>query len=372
MIELRGTMASNSSPALTVQPPVAPMLAKLADELPTGDYLYEPKWDGFRAIVFRSAAGVYIQSRDARPLDRYFPELHRVLLDALPERSVVDGEIVIATAQGLDFDTLQLRLHPAVSRVERLAKETPSSFIAFDVLAIAGRDLLTAPQAARRAALEELLVTVKPPVYLTPATRDRALALDWLTRFEGAGLDGVIAKPGSGTYLPGKRAMIKVKHVRTADCVVAGFRWHKSGKDAVGSLLLGLYDDREVLQHVGVTSSFTMAMRRQLVKELAPLRIDATRDHPWSGWAGAAGESSRMPGAQSRWSAGKDLSWEPLRVERVCEVRYDHMQGDRFRHAAVFLRWRPDKRPQDCRYDQLEITKPYELEKIFSSGSRAS
>jgi ATP-dependent DNA ligase len=361
-----------SSLALALKPPVEPMLAKLADELPAGNYLYEPKWDGFRAIVFRSADGVYIQSRDARPLDRYFPELHAALLDRLSETCVVDGEIVIATAQGLDFDTLQLRLHPAVSRVEKLAKETPASFVAFDVLAVAGRNLMAAPQGARRAALEKLLVNVEQPVYLTPATRDRAIALDWLTRFEGAGLDGVIAKTESGTYLPGKRAMIKVKHARTADCVVAGFRWHKSGTDAVGSLLLGLFDARGVLQHVGVTSSFTMAKRRQLVKELAPLRTDAMRDHPWREWAGAAAESSRMPGAQSRWSAGKDLSWEPLRVERVCEVKYDHMQGDRFRHAAFFLRWRLDKRPQDCRYDQLEVTKPYELEKIFSSGSSAS
>ena len=360
------------SSALPVNPPVEPMLAKLAEELPAGDYLYEPKWDGFRAIVFRSADALYIQSRDARPLDRYFPELHQALLDRLPENCVVDGEIVIATAHGLDFDTLQLRLHPAVSRVEKLAKETPSSFIAFDVLAVAGRDLMTAPQGARRAALEELLGKVKPPLHLTPVTRDRSLALDWLTRFEGAGLDGVIAKLESGPYHPGKRAMIKVKHARTADCVVAGFRWHKGGNDAVGSLLLGLYDDRGVLQHVGVTSSFTVAMRRQLVKELAPLRIEAMRDHPWREWAGAAAGSSRMPGAQSRWSAGKDLSWEPLRIERVCEVKYDHMQGDRFRHAAFFLRWRPDKPPQDCGYDQLEVTKPYELEKIFSSGSSAS
>jgi len=348
------------------------MLAKLADELPTGDYLYEPKWDGFRAIVFRGAGEVYIQSRDARPLDRYFPELHRALLERLPESCVVDGEIVIATAQGLDFDRLQLRLHPAASRVDRLAKEMPSSFVAFDVLAVAEHDLMTAPQAARRAALEELLANAKPPIYLTPVTRSRAVALDWLTRFEGAGLDGVIAKPESGMYLAGKRAMIKVKHVRTADCVVAGFRWYKRGKDAVGSLLLGLYDDSGVLQHVGVTSSFTTAMRRQLVRELAPLRKDAMHDHPWRDWASAAAESSRMPGGQSRWSAGKDLSWEPLRIERVCEVKYDHMQGDRFRHAAFFLRWRADKRPQDCRYDQLEVTRPYELESIFSSGSSGS
>jgi ATP-dependent DNA ligase len=348
------------------------MLAKLADDLPIGDFLYEPKWDGFRAIVFRSADGLYIQSRDLRPLDRYFPELHEALLERMPANTVLDGEIVIATAQGLNFDALQLRLHPAASRVEKLAKLTPSSFVAFDLLAIAERNLMPASQAARRAALEELLAAVRPPLYLTPATRDRALALDWLTRFEGAGLDGVVAKLAAGTYSPGKRAMIKVKHARTADCVVAGFRWHKSGKDSIGSLLLGLYDEQGVLQHVGVTSAFTTAMRRQLVKELAPLRRDAMRDHPWREWAGAGAESSRMPGAQSRWSAGKNLAWEPLRIERVCEVKYDHMQGDRFRHAAFFLRWRPDKRPQDCRYDQLEVTKPYELESIFSSGSSAS
>jgi ATP-dependent DNA ligase len=348
------------------------MLAKLADEIPAGPYLYEPKWDGFRAIVFRGKRDVYLQSRDSRPLDRYFTELHDALLERLPANCVLDGEIVIATEQGLDFDALQLRLHPAASRVAKLAKETPTSFIAFDVLAIAGRSLMGESQAARRGALEELLDGIDAPVHLTPVTRDRAVALDWLTRFECAGLDGVIAKPESQTYQAGKRAMIKVKHTRTAECVVAGFRWYKGGKDAVGSLLLGLYDDSGVLQHVGVASSFTTAKRKQLVKELAPLRANAMKDHPWREWAGAAGESSRMPGAQSRWSAGKDLSWEPLRIERVCEVKYDHMQGDRFRHAAFFLRWRPDKQPQDCRYDQLEVTTPYELERIFSSGSSGS
>ena len=358
---------------MALSPPIEPMLAKLADELPpAGGYLYEPKWDGFRAIVFRGGNDVYIQSRDSRPLDRYFPELHDALLERLPKDCVVDGEIVIATAKGLDFDALQLRLHPAASRVEKLAKETPSSFVAFDLLASGKRNLMSAPQSERRAELERLLDGVAPPVYVTPITKDRARAVDWLKRFEGAGLDGVIAKPEASPYLPGKRAMLKVKHARTADCVVAGFRWHKSGRDAIGSLLLGLYDDNGVLQHVGVTSSFSMATRKALVKELAPLRSDAMQDHPWKEWAGAAAESSRMPGAQSRWSAGKDLSWEPLRIERVCEVKYDHMQGDRFRHAALFLRWRADKRPQDCRYDQLELTKPYELEKIFSSGSRAS
>ena len=352
---------------MTVVPPIEPMLAKLAEELPPeGEVFYEPKWDGFRALVFRGAKDVYIQSRDLRPLDRYFPELHEALLERLPANCVLDGEIVIATKGGLDFDALQLRLHPAASRVAKLAKETPSSFVAFDLLAAGGKSLMAEPQAERRAALEKLLAKVKPPVYVTPVTRERRVALDWLKRFEGAGLDGVVAKPERLAYLPGKRAMIKVKHARTADCVVAGFRWHKSGKDAVGSLLLGLYDDAGVLQHVGVTSSFTMAMRKQLAKELAPLRKDAMKDHPWREWAGAAAESSRMPGGQSRWSAGKDLSWEPLRIERVCEVKYDHLQGDRFRHAATFLRWRPDKPPRDCRYDQLETTRPYELERVFS------
>ena len=364
--------APETFPGVAVAPPIEPMLARLAEELPAGDYLYEPKWDGFRAIVFRSTDALFMQSRDLRPLDRYFPDLHQALRVRLPENTVLDGEIVVATAHGLDFDALQLRLHPAASRVAKLAKLTPASFVAFDLLAVAERNLTTESQAVRRAALEQLLAQAEPPLYLTPATRDRALALDWLTRFEGAGLDGVIAKPAAGTYLPGKRAMIKVKHVRTADCVVAGFRWHKSGRDSVGSLLLGLYDDDGVLQHVGVTSAFTTVMRRQLARELAPLRRDALCEHPWRDWAGAGAGSSRMPGAASRWSAGKDLSWEPLRIERVCEVKYDHMQGDRFRHAALFLRWRPDKRPRDCRYDQLEISKPYELERIFSSGSSAS
>ena len=355
-----------------IAPPIEPMLAKLTDELPpAGPYMYEPKWDGFRAIVFRGDKDLYMQSRDSRPLDRYFPELHDALLERLPKNIVVDGEIVIAGANGLDFDALQLRLHPAQSRVAKLAKETPSSFVAFDLL-YWRTDLRATPQSERRELLEKVLGKAKPPLFVTPMTRDRTAALDWLTRFEGAGLDGVIAKPQSSPYQAGKRAMLKVKHARTAECVVAGFRWHKSGKDALGSLLLGLYDGNGMLQHVGVTSAFTMAQRKALVKELAPLRKDAMREHPWKEWAGAAAESSRMPGGQSRWSAGKDLSWEPLRPERVCEVKYDHMQGDRFRHAAFFLRWRPDKRPADCRYDQLEVTKPYELEKIFSSGSSGS
>ena len=360
--------------AFPIAPPIEPMLAKLTDDLPSaGNFLYEPKWDGFRAIVFRGPSDVYIQSRDLRPLDRYFPELHETLIEKLPQNCVIDGEIVIITPQGLDFDTLQLRLHPAASRVAKLAKETPASFVAFDLLAADGRDLMKAPQSERRQRLEKLIGGVGAPVHLTPATRDRDTAVRWLKEFEGAGLDGVIVKPAELPYLPGKRAMIKVKHARTAECVVAGFRWHKSGKDTVGSLLLGLYDDSGRLQHVGVTSSFTMARRKELVEELAPLRTNAMKDHPWREWAQADGsEVNRMPGAQSRWSAGKDLSWEPLRIERVCEVKYDHLQGDRFRHAATFLRWRPDKLPADCRYDQLEVTPSYELDKVFSSGSSGS
>jgi ATP-dependent DNA ligase len=353
--------------------PIEPMLAKIADELPaSGAYLFEPKWDGFRAIVFRNGDEAYIQSRDLRPLNRYFPELERALVQALPKGCVIDGEIVVVGAKGLDFDALQQRLHPAASRVAKLAKETPSAFVAFDLLAAGGKSIMAVPQSERRVRLERLLGQVSRPVYLTPMTRDRAVAQDWLQRFEGAGLDGVIAKSEAAPYQPGKRAMLKIKHARTADCVVAGFRWYRDTKDAVGSLLLGLYDNAGVLQHVGVTSSFTMAMRRELVDELDPLRKNAIKDHPWRDWANAMdAEANRMPGAQSRWSGGKDLSWEPLRPERVCEVKYDHMQGDRFRHAAVFLRWRPDKPAEDCRYDQLEVATAFELEKVFGAGARA-
>ena len=360
--------------ASAVVPPIEPMLAKVSEGLPHGDgFLFEPKWDGFRAIVFRGPGDVFIQSRDLRPLDRYFPELHDALLSELPPGSVVDGEIVIMTPHGLDFDALQLRLHPAASRVAKLSRETPSSFVAFDVLAVGGRSVMAEPQARRRMRLEQLLEGAGPPVYLTPVTRDRSRAARWLEEFEGAGLDGVIAKPDAAPYQPGKRAMIKVKHIRTADCVVAGFRWHKSGGDAVGSLLLGLYDDEGTLQHVGVTSSFTMKMRKQLVDELAPLREHALDAHPWKAWAEAQEHAGgRMPGGYSRWNAGKDLSWEPLRVERVCEVKYDHLQGDRFRHAATFLRWRPDKRPEDCHYGQLDVTKPYQLEEVLAAGGKGS
>jgi len=364
----RRSSTVRTDPAPTVVPPIQPMLAKLADELPDGEgYLFEPKWDGFRAIVFRGAgAEVYIQSRDLRPLDRYFPELHDALAAALPPGCVVDGEIVIATNHGLDFDALQMRLHPAASRVARLSKETPAEFVAFDLLALDGADLRRESQETRRRALERLLRKASGSIHLTPMTRDRAVAVEWLARFEGAGLDGVVAKPSSGHYQPGKRAMIKVKHARTAECVVGGFRWYKTGRDMVGSLLLGLYDDKGTLHHVGVTSSFTTARRRELVEELAPLREGAVENHPWRDWGGAGEDAvARMPGGQSRWSAGKDLSWEPLRIERVCEVKYDHLQGDRFRHATTFLRWRLDKRPRDCRYDQLEVAQAYEVEKVL-------
>jgi ATP-dependent DNA ligase len=356
-----------------LEPPIEPMLAKAVDALPTGaEFLYEPKWDGFRAIVFRGAPGLLIQSRDLRPLDRYFPELHEQLEHLLPPGCVVDGEIVIATPRGLDFDALQQRIHPAASRVAMLAKATPASFVAFDLLAVDAGDVRDEPQRERRARLERLLSNTPTPIRLTAITTERDVAADWLQRFEGAGLDGVVAKHADLPYTPGKRVMLKIKHARTADCVVAGFRWHKSGHDAVGSLLLGLYDDSGHLHHVGVTSAFTMAVRRELVKTLEPLRRNALKDHPWREWAGAASsmDGVRMPGGQSRWSAGKDLSWEPLRIERVVEVKYDHLQGDRFRHATIFVRWRPDKQPDDCRYDQLEVTTPFALDEVFAAANR--
>jgi ATP-dependent DNA ligase len=358
---------SKGGEGFPVEPPIEPMLATLASELPPGDgWLFEPKWDGFRAIVFRDGERVYTQSRDLKPLDRYFPELADAFRASLPERCVVDGEIVIAGKRGLDFDALQMRLHPAESRVRKLAAETPSSFVAFDLLAEGDEDLRPRPQVERRQRLERALASAGGAVLLTPCSRDRRLAEEWFHRFEGAGLDGVVAKHEGTPYQPGRRVMVKVKHVRSADCVVAGFRWHKNGPGTlVGSLLLGLFDDARTLHHVGVTSSFTMPVRRRLAEELEPLRKNALADHPWRQWAEMADGAQRVPGMQSRWSAGKDLSWEPLRVERVCEVKYDHLQGDRFRHAAVFLRWRPDKEPRDCRYDQLEVTAPAELEALF-------
>jgi ATP-dependent DNA ligase len=307
-------------------------------------------------------------------MNRYFPELEAPLAGALPMRCVLDGEVVIVGEHGLDFEALLLRIHPAASRVKLLAAQSPASFVAWALLALDDEDLRERPLAERRARLEKVLGRARPPLHLSPATRDRALAEDWFERFEGAGLDGVMAKRLDEPYKPGERTMIKVKHRRTADCVVAGFRWHKNGAGTmVGSLLLGLYDDGGTLHHVGVTAAFTTATRKQLVEELAPLREHALEGHPWRHWAEAQGEASarsvgqRMPGASSRWNRGKDLSWEPLRPERVCEVAYDHMQGDRFRHAAQFLRWRLDKRPEDCRYDQLEVTPAFELEKVFGA-----
>ncbi|MBA2718514.1 MAG: ATP-dependent DNA ligase [Chloroflexi bacterium] len=358
---------------LPFDPPLEPMLAKPSNGLPDGDgWLFEPKWDGFRAIVFRDGDEVLIQSRDLKPLDRYFPELAGPLRAALPERCVVDGEVVIATDGELAFESLLLRIHPAASRVKMLAAETPASFVAWDLLAIGDEDLRAVPQVDRRERLEAAFANVEPPVHLTPATRDRALAADWFDRFEGAGLDGVIAKRLDGLYQPGKRAMLKIKHQRTADCVVAGFRWHKNGPEThVGSLLLGIFDDEGSLHHVGVTSSFTWDKRAALTEFLAPLRENATDGHPWQEWAewsamGAADASGqRLPGATSRWNRGKDLSWEALRPERVVEVAYDHLQGDRFRHGTTFVRWRDDKQPSDCRYDQLEASVPYEIAKIF-------
>jgi ATP-dependent DNA ligase len=361
-----------------IPPPIPPMLSSSAAGLPGGEgWLFEPKWDGFRTLVFRDGDELMLQSRDEKPMNRYFPELVESLTAALPERCVLDGEIVIVGARGLDFEALLLRIHPAASRVKLLAKETPASYVAWDLLAIGDEDLREVPLEQRRARLEEVLGEVKAPVHLSPATRDRALAEDWFNRFEGAGLDGVMAKRLDSPYRAGERTMIKVKHSRTADCVVAGFRWHKNGPGTmVGSLLLGLFDDAGQLHHVGVTSAFTNKVRKELVDELAPLRENALEDHPWRGWAEAEhqarADGQRMPGAASRWSSGKDLSWEPLRPERVVEVAFDHMQGTRFRHGARFLRWRFDKPPSECRYDQLEVTPAYELERVFRSADQGS
>jgi ATP-dependent DNA ligase len=350
------------------------MLSKRVDELPMeGDWIFEPKWDGFRALVFRDGDDILIQSRDEKPLNRYFPELLPPLLSTLPARCVLDGEIVIAKDGGLDFDALQLRLHPAASRVQLLSRDIPASFVFFDLLCLGDRDLRGQPFEIRRRELESVLASAAPPIHLTPATRDTSQASDWFRRFEGAGLDGVIAKPVSGTYEPNKRVMLKVKHERDCDCVVAGFRWYKkTDVPAVGSLLLGLYDDSGALQHVGVCGSFPMKKRLELVEFLAPFRKDALANHPWKRWAEQISASpeamQRMPGGQSRWSQGKDLSWEPLRPEIVVEVAYEHMQGDRFRHLAQFRRWRPDKNPADCTYAQLEVVPPHELAQIFATG----
>jgi ATP-dependent DNA ligase len=359
---------------LPVNPPVLPMLAKRIGELPEhGSWFFEPKWDGFRTLVFRDREKVLIQSRDAKSLNRYFPELIEPVLAQLPVRCVLDGEIVVAMNDGLDFDALQLRIHPAQSRVKRLALETPASIVFFDLLSEGDRDLRGLEFQHRRSALEALLSSAAPPIHLTPATRDSNVAADWFRRFEGAGLDGVVAKPVEGIYESNKRTMLKVKHERECDCVVAGFRWHKKGgSSAVGSLLLGLFNEAGVLQHVGVCASFTEKKRRELKEHLAPYRKNALAAHPWKDWAeqtATSGEAEqRMPGGQSRWSQGKDLSWEPLRPELVVEVSYDHMQGGRFRHTAQFRRWRTDKKPKDCTYDQLEVVAPQELKEIFAEG----
>jgi len=356
---------------LPFQPPVEPMLAKLANGIPEGEnFIFEPKWDGFRALVFRDGDDVQIQSRDLKPLQRYFPELAAPLRAQLPERCVLDGEVVIAHGGALQFEALLQRIHPAESRIKMLASQWPASYVAFDMLALGDEDLRARPQKERRAKLEAALGKATPPIYMTPATRDRALATDWFNRFEGAGLDGVVAKDENLVYSPGKRTMIKIKHERTCDCVVAGFRWYKGAKDeAIGSLLLGLYDDEGDLQHVGICSSFKTERRKELLAELAPLRENALDGHPWQDWKEAddAHAGQRKPGMKSRWNANKDLSWEPLRIERVCEVSFDHMQGRRFRHATHMKRWRPDKEPKDCTYAQLEVTPAYEVAKIFGA-----
>jgi ATP-dependent DNA ligase len=354
---------------LPVRPPVSPMLAKAARELPLGDGLaYEPKWDGFRCIAFRSGDEVYLGSRNERPLTRYFPELLDPIRDQLPDRIVLDGEIVIASPNGLDFDALQLRMHPAESRVKKLAAEIPASYVAFDLLALGDVDARPLPLAERWKTLTEVLAGVEPPLYLTPSTRDAARATDWFNRFEGAGLDGVMAKRLDLPYRENERVLTKVKHARTADCVVAGFRWHKSGP-IIGSLLLGLYDDEGSLHHIGVIGAFPMATRQALVDELAPLRDNALEGHPWRQWAEAAAQEGpqRLPGGGNRWNAKKDMSWEPLRIERVVEVAYDQLQGDRLRHAGQFVRWRPDRDPSSCRYDQLETVVPEVLAEVFGA-----
>ncbi len=342
------------------------MLAKRIGELPAvGTWIFEPKWDGFRALVFRDEDEIFIQSRDEKPLNRYFPELLEPLKTHLPARCVLDGEIVIAKNGALDFEALQLRLHPAASRVNLLSKEIPASIVFFDVLCKGDRDLRNVAFGERRRELESMLAAARPPIHVTPATNDSRLAADWFRRFEGAGLDGVIAKSVSSIYEPDKRVMFKVKHQRDCDSVVAGFRWHKKGdRDAVGSLLLGLFDETGALQHVGVCASFTEKKRHELVEYLAPYRENALATHPWKQWAG----HQRIPGGGSRWSQGKDLSWEPVRPELVAEVEYDHMQGSRFRHPAQFRRWRPDKKPIDCTYAQLEVVPPYELAEIFAGS----
>ena len=360
--------------ALPISPPISPMLAKLADEIPVGDgWLYEPKWDGFRCIVFRDGDSIELASRNERPFTRYFPELLAPMLASLPARCVIDGEIVVPAAddRGLDFDALLQRIHPAGSRVRRLAAETPASFVAFDLLALDDCALLTEPLAVRHQLLADSLRDAVAPIYLCPSTTDAAVARQWFTEFEGAGLDGVIGKRLADPYTPDKRTMVKVKHRRTADCVIAGYRVHKDGKGA-GSLLLGLYDTDGTLHHVGVAASFTAKRRTELIEELAPLTEGATVGHPWREWAewqhAATGAGQRMPGAGSRWNAGKDLGWVPLRIERVAEVTFGQLQEGRFRHGSQFLHWRPDRDPSSCTYDQLEVAAPVPFAQVVSGA----
>jgi ATP-dependent DNA ligase len=351
---------------LPVMPPVKPMLAKSAAAIPAG-MQYEAKWDGFRAIVFRDGDEIELGSRSGKPLTRYFPELVGALREQVPPRCVLDGEIVIARDGRLDFDALLERIHPADSRVRHLAEVTPAGFVAFDLLALGDESVMEQPLSKRRQALVKALRDAQPPVFTAPVTEDLDLAEDWFQRFEGAGLDGIVAKRLDQPYAPGDRTMIKVKHERTADCVLAGLRLHKSGP-VVGSLLLGLYDAEGTLQHVGVCASFPMARRAALMTELEPLRMGSVEGHPWEAWTSEEAQSAdRLPGGPSRWTGKKDLSWVPLRPERVIEVAYDHMQGDRFRHTAQFRRWRTDREPAECTYAQLEEPVSYDLTEMLGS-----
>ncbi|MDQ7906357.1 ATP-dependent DNA ligase [Phytohabitans sp. ZYX-F-186] len=357
---------------LPIMPPVPPMLAKAVKGLPEGAMGFEPKWDGFRSIIFRDGAEVEVGSRNEKPMTRYFPEVVEAVLANFPERAVVDGEIILIGESGdrLDFELLQQRIHPAASRVKLLSETVPARFVAFDLLALGDTDWTQRPFAQRRAALEEALAPAKAPVHITPVTTDRAVAERWFHQFEGAGLDGVVAKPLDGLYEPDKRVMFKVKHERTADCVVAGYRLHKSGPDRIGSLLLGLYNADGVLASVGVIGAFPMARRAELFEEMQPL-VTTFDDHPWD-WARQM-EGHRTPrnSEGSRWAAGKDLSFTPLRPERVVEVRYDHMEGVRFRHTAQFVRWRPDREPRSCTYEQLEEPVNFDLDDVLNAGRTA-
>ena len=350
---------------LPIMPPVAPMLAKPVSEIPTGNLSYEPKWDGFRSIIFRDGDEVEIGSRNERPMTRYFPEVVEAIKQNLPERCVIDGEIIVVVGDRLEFEVLQQRIHPAASRVKLLSEQTPARFVTFDLLAVDETDYTTQPFEQRRIALEQVLAGASAPIHLTPVTRDHHVAVQWFSQFEGAGLDGVVAKPLAGTYQPDKRTMFKIKHARTADCVVAGYRIHKSGPDSIGSLLLGLYTDSGELASVGVIGAFPAARRKELFAELQPL-VTTFDDHPWA-WAGQE-EGTRTPRSSefSRWNAKKDLSFIPLRPELVVEVRYEHMEGDRFRHTAQFNRWRPDRDPRSCTYEQLEEPVTYNLDEIFA------